>query len=208
MCEDGVMTEASRRLQERKRQAVRTEIIHAAERLFLERGYEATTVEDIATEAGLSLRSVYRYFPTKDDLLVGRFAESLNALIHTLATRPATEPPWQSLQAAFDPLVQHADGQLNRDSTRRVHQAIYATPSLLGRYLQQLHDAQLSARDTLQARSGTTDSSAATGDGALLAVVGSAFACFVAAQETWSHSTGSTSFKTTLDQAMAAVTPT
>ena len=58
-------------LQEKKRQLVRQEIARAAWRLFAARGYEATTVDDVAREAGVSRRTFFRYFSSKEDVVVG-----------------------------------------------------------------------------------------------------------------------------------------
>jgi AcrR family transcriptional regulator len=56
-------------LNERRRQDTRTAIADAAVRLFLERGFVETTMEEVADAAGVSRRTAYRHFPTKDDLV-------------------------------------------------------------------------------------------------------------------------------------------
>jgi AcrR family transcriptional regulator len=56
-------------LQERKQQLVRTAIWDAATDLFAEKGYDETTVDDIAQKAGVSRRSFFRYFSSKSDLM-------------------------------------------------------------------------------------------------------------------------------------------
>ena len=60
-------------LRERKKQQTRREIVSAALHLFEDRGYEATTVADIARAAGISRATVFNYFPNKEDVL---FADS------------------------------------------------------------------------------------------------------------------------------------
>lgn len=200
------MVRGSEALRERTRRAVRSEIMAAAQRLFLARGYEATTVDEIAAEAQMSPRSVYRYFPAKDDLLVGRFAESANTVVEALRTRPVGEPVWESLHAALEPLAQHADGAADREAVRRLHRAIFATPSLLGRYLQHLHTAQLAAHEVLLDRADRHRSD--TGEAAaLLAVVNAAFGCVVAAQQAWCAGEDDVPLATVLDTALRAVRP-
>jgi len=56
-------------LQERKQQLVRQAIWDAATDLFAEKGYDETTVDDIALQAGVSRRSFFRYFSSKNDLM-------------------------------------------------------------------------------------------------------------------------------------------
>ncbi|HWE69657.1 MAG TPA: helix-turn-helix domain-containing protein, partial [Acidimicrobiales bacterium] len=54
----------------KKKQRTRTLLAEAAAALFYERGYDATTIDDIAAAAEISPRTFYRYFPTKEDLVV------------------------------------------------------------------------------------------------------------------------------------------
>ena len=56
-------------LTERRHEQTRTEIADAAVRLFLERGFTETTMDDVAAAAGVSRRTAYRHFPSKDDLV-------------------------------------------------------------------------------------------------------------------------------------------
>ncbi|CAN5659327.1 TetR/AcrR family transcriptional regulator [soil metagenome] len=195
-------------LRKRTRSAVQAEISEAAQRLFLLHGYEATTIEDVAVEAGISPRSVYRYFPAKDDLLIGRFSDASAKVIEVLRSRPAAEHPWVSLRAAFTPLVEHADAQPDTEAARRIHRTIFNSPALMGRYLQHMHLAELAAWDVLNARrrSPRTRVGDADDDGlALLAVIAAAFGSLIAAQHVWSTQTGDTPVADLLDQAMTAV---
>lgn len=88
-------------LTERRREATRYEIAEAAAALFAERGYEATTVDDIARAAGISLRTFYRYCPTKEDALTPVLTAGVAELVEQLALRPAEEPVTEAVQAAF-----------------------------------------------------------------------------------------------------------
>ncbi len=60
-------------LRERKRQARHDTIVEAAMTLFQRKGYEQTTMEEIAAEAGVSAPTLYRYFPKKTELLTALF---------------------------------------------------------------------------------------------------------------------------------------
>lgn len=80
-------------LQERKQQLVRQAIWDAATDLFAEKGYDETTVDDIALHAGVSRRSFFRYFSSKNDLMaqgIDTYADHLAEAIH--ACDPHCQP--------------------------------------------------------------------------------------------------------------------
>src|SRR5690606_13250395 len=60
--------------------------------LFAARGFEATTIDDIAAAAGVSRRTFFRYFPSKNDVVWGDFEQLLDDLDAWLATAPADSP--------------------------------------------------------------------------------------------------------------------
>jgi AcrR family transcriptional regulator len=68
-----------------KRQRRRTEILHAALRAFRERGYHATTLDDIAEQLGIRKTALYHYFPDKEAILYECHRESLAELNRILA---------------------------------------------------------------------------------------------------------------------------
>jgi len=59
-------------LRERRRRDTESEIERAALALFAERGFERVTMDDVAAAAGVSTRTLFRYFPAKVDLVLGR----------------------------------------------------------------------------------------------------------------------------------------
>src|SRR5512140_1397169 len=80
-------------MQERKRQLVRDELARVAWKLFDRGGYEATTVEQIAEGAGISRRSFFRYYSSKEDVVVGTSAALAEDFLAAFRKRPASEPP-------------------------------------------------------------------------------------------------------------------
>jgi AcrR family transcriptional regulator len=78
-------------LRQRKRQQTRERLTQAAMALFLERGFEATTLDDIAAAADVSRRSFFHYFASKEDVVFAWQEESTAALIAAVAARPASE---------------------------------------------------------------------------------------------------------------------
>jgi len=77
--------------------------------LFMERGFDAVTVEEIAASAGISPRTFYRYFPLKEDVLQARIRQRAEALRDALAKRPSAEPPLHSVRAAFEAVLSNED---------------------------------------------------------------------------------------------------
>ncbi|MET8683813.1 TetR family transcriptional regulator [Streptomyces sp. NPDC004732] len=86
-------------LRERKKLKTRIAIRDATYRLIREQGYEATTVEQIAEAAEVSPSTVFRYFPTKEDIvLTDEFDPFLE---RQLRERPADEPVVESLRVVL-----------------------------------------------------------------------------------------------------------
>jgi AcrR family transcriptional regulator len=92
-------------LQQKKRHLVRQEIEHAAWLLFAARGYEAATVDDVAREAGVSRRTFFRYFSSKEDVVVGTSDALAEDVLAGLAQRPRREPPLVAIHRALRPVL-------------------------------------------------------------------------------------------------------
>ncbi|HET9890159.1 MAG TPA: helix-turn-helix domain-containing protein [Mycobacterium sp.] len=80
-------------LRDRQRAQIRADIRRAAFRLFVERGYDAVTTEEIATAAGVSPRTFFRHVPAKEELLLAPVRYGGAAIVNLLEGRPAVEPP-------------------------------------------------------------------------------------------------------------------
>jgi AcrR family transcriptional regulator len=84
-------------LRERKKAETRQRIQDEAMRLFLERGYDATTVEEIAAAAGVSHMTFFRHYPSKDDVVAMDAYDPL--LAELIRARPSTEHPVERVRA-------------------------------------------------------------------------------------------------------------
>ncbi|WP_234382134.1 TetR/AcrR family transcriptional regulator [Streptomyces dysideae] len=95
--------EPGRREQNKRR--TREALIQAAAGLFHEKGYEDTTVADIASAAGVGERTFFRYFPTKESLLLQETRELIPLLAGEIVARPPAEAPLVALRNAILGLV-------------------------------------------------------------------------------------------------------
>jgi AcrR family transcriptional regulator len=78
-------------LRESKKARTRQAISDAATRLFMERGFEEVTVAQIAEVSDVSIKTVFNYFTTKEDLFFDRAEELIEGLVRVIAGRPAGE---------------------------------------------------------------------------------------------------------------------
>jgi AcrR family transcriptional regulator len=76
-------------LRESKKARTRLAISDVAMRLFSAHGFEHVTVAQIAAAADVSVKTVFNYFPTKEDLFFDRADELIEGLVQTIAARPA-----------------------------------------------------------------------------------------------------------------------
>jgi len=93
---------------EANKQATRAALAAAAKRLFAERGFEQTTVRDIARAAAVTERTFYRYFDGKEGLLAEEYLSWLNRLQDAIVARPAAEAPLVAVQRAMMTVARQA----------------------------------------------------------------------------------------------------
>lgn len=189
-------------LRERTRNAVRSELAEAALRLFVEQGFEETTVEQIAARTGLSRRSFHRYFSGKEDVLGQWNEETGRQLSAALASRPPEEPAWFALRRAFDGLVdQLSAGPMSLDITRM----ILDTPALHATHLHKHAHWRDGLADVLQDR--LTEHGRGAARIAAAALAGAALAGLDSALVQWVAEGNEQPLGDLLDQAMNAITP-
>ncbi len=83
------MSDQATGLRERKKQATREALARAGLELFCRQGYDETTLAEIADAAGVSTRTIFAYFPSKEDILFATLDVMRDALVRALADRPA-----------------------------------------------------------------------------------------------------------------------
>ena len=110
-------------LRQRKLQETRERLTRAAMALFLERGFEAATIDDIAAAADVSRRSFFHYFASKEDVVAAWQEDAAAALVAGILARPADESMLTAAENAIaaavkriDPTEAAAMSRLKRDN--------------------------------------------------------------------------------------------
>jgi AcrR family transcriptional regulator len=85
-----------------RRERTRTALREAALARFVRDGFDATSIADIAADAGVTTRTFYRYFANKDEVLFADYEDRLDWFHLALTVRPRTEPLVASVRAAID----------------------------------------------------------------------------------------------------------
>lgn len=113
-------------LRERSKSKRRAAIIRAAYQLFADRGYQATTIADIAAAAEVSPRTVATYFPAKQDIALYRFGEAVDALTGGLRRRG----PDETLIDVIGRWLRNDDRRADEDIRRLARRMFEANPEL------------------------------------------------------------------------------
>ena len=115
-------------LRERKRRETHLRIQEAARALFVARGYDGTTLEDIADAASLSRRTLFHYFRSKDDILMSMAGGMGDALVQGLDAQPPGKSPLATMMEAMTGIAaaQPHDELLIFDKVMRSSEAVLA----------------------------------------------------------------------------------
>jgi AcrR family transcriptional regulator len=125
-------------LRERKKLETRQALEDAALRLFAEKDFDQVTVEEIAEAVGVSSRTFFRYFGSKEDLVLGPMLDVHRVLEAALAERPADEPVLDVLRHAVERLARRFEELRPQLGLR--FQIARRTPALVARAVQLRED--------------------------------------------------------------------
>lgn len=128
-------------LRARKKTRTRDAIADAAISLFLAHGFDQVPVSDIAAAAEVSKPTLFRYFPTKEDLVLHRFADHHGEAARVVRGRPPGVSPVTALHRHFRAGLDRYDpvtGLNDHPEVVAFHRLVFSTPSLAGRLTQYL----------------------------------------------------------------------
>lgn len=190
--------EPTSRLWARTRRRAYAEITSVAMELFLAKGFEQTTIDEIVSAAGISRRSFFRYFGTKEDVVLSHFVAEGAVLRAALEGRPDDEDVWTALRAAILSLEESAGDQQRMLAVSRM---LYRTPSLRARSIEK----HLRWYDHLMPEVQRRLGHGADGTLRARAVVGCVVTCLDLAGEAWTDDDAARPLSHYLDAALDAV---
>lgn len=115
-------------LRQIKADAVAASIAAVALNLFDKSGFDGVTIDEIASASGISRRSFFRYFATKEDIVVAGHAAYGERIVEIVKARPRDEDVWVSLRRGYDILVENVDH--DPEGAARTMRIINSTASL------------------------------------------------------------------------------
>jgi AcrR family transcriptional regulator len=118
-------------LRERKKRKTRDDIVRAAMDLFLARGFDGTTVADIAEAADISPRTFFGYFPSKEDVVFHDSDELMASLVERIRGRAPSEDAFDALRAWIQAVDAGAGFEHEAERARR--RLVRETPALSSR---------------------------------------------------------------------------
>src|SRR5690349_327803 len=182
-------------LRERKKQKTRWTIQEHALRLFAEQGYDATTVEQIAAAAEISPSTFFRYFPTKEDVVI---QDEYDPLLATMLERaPAELSPVGALRHT----INVAFGEIDQADLAKVEERmrlILAVPALRARTLENLTETVATLAEPLARRVGRDPD-----DYAVRSLAGALIGQVLVATQAWIDGADGKSFIELVDEALA-----
>lgn len=153
-------------LRERKKQRTYQAISDAAIALFLKQGFDQVSVAEVAAAAMVSKPTLFRYFPTKEDLALYRFADHEDEASRVVRDRAPGQTPLDALHAHFRSGLDRRDpvtGLCDDPEVLAYHRLLYGTPSLLARLYEYTTRAEDALARTLYAEAGGPGDLAPTG---------------------------------------------
>lgn len=142
------MTNASPGLRERKRAATERAIVDATMKLAADHGFAATTIDDIAAAAGIARRTVFRYFPTKEDIVLDPRRLDRAYALTALRQRRAGTDDVERVMDVLAELQRRAFAMFRPDHQLVLHRLSHDEPALAARsflLMQEMRDVVVEA---------------------------------------------------------------
>ncbi len=136
-------------LRERKKRRMYETVSETAIRLFVEKGFDAVSVAEVAAAAEISKPTLFRYFPAKEDLVLYRIADHENEAARVVREGPA---PVEALRRHFLDGIERCDpitGLNDHPAVLAFHSLVYGTPALVARMYAYLERSEAALAEAL-----------------------------------------------------------
>ncbi|MCH5677090.1 TetR/AcrR family transcriptional regulator [Streptomyces gilvus] len=145
-------------LRERKKQRTREALLRAAAELFTTRGYEGTTVDDIAEAVDVSQRTFFRYFAGKEEAALALQGLVVTRFVQAVRERPAGEAPMEALRQSvlqgWATLHEVIEAVVPVELYLRLYRVVESTPVLLAAHLRRSEEIEETLARLLAEREG------------------------------------------------------
>ncbi|MET9907411.1 TetR family transcriptional regulator [Streptomyces sp. NPDC006476] len=145
-------------LRERKKQRTRDALLRAAVELFTTRGYEGTTVDDIAEAVDVSQRTFFRYFAGKEEAALALQELVVTRFVEAVRERPAGEAPMEALRQSvlegWGTLHEVIEAVVPVELYLRLYRVVESTPVLLAAHLRRNEEIEETLARVLAEREG------------------------------------------------------
>jgi AcrR family transcriptional regulator len=160
-------------LRERKKRRTHAAISDAAIALFLEHGFDRVSVTQVAEAAEVSRRTLFAYFPAKEDLVVHRFADHETESARVVRARPVHTSPLAALREHFVDGLRRRDPVTGLNDTPQIgalYRMVFNTPDLVARLQRFRTGGERTLAEALRETAATPDLTARVAAAQLVAV--------------------------------------
>ncbi|MEO3862987.1 TetR family transcriptional regulator [Acrocarpospora sp. B8E8] len=182
-------------LRERKKARTRRTIQEQALRLFAEQGYDATTIEQIAEAAEISPSTIFRYFATKEDIVLQDDYDPV--LIAMLAEQPKDKPPLRALRDTFRGSMEMIPADEQRELLARARLQL-TIPAIRARVMQNMMDTFGVLAEAIAKREGRDPA-----DIAVQTLTGAVVGALIPTLQRWVREDGARPLSELVDEAFA-----
>lgn len=186
-------------LQQRIKDQMRAEVAETTIGLFLDKGFDETTVDEICDTAGISRRTFFRYFRGKEDVVVSRLSRLAEEGCHCFVARPADEDLWTALRQSMNPFEDWV--RTNPARALALYPLIEEAPSLRASYLDRVDHWRASLATVISAKFDLDPRH----DLDVAVVAAASVGAYLAATRAWATSGGTEPLSALFDRAFDAL---
>lgn len=184
------------------KEALKVQISVKAFELFKKNGFDKTTIQDISTSIGMSSRTYFRYFPSKEDVLLDSIYIFKSKFLEMFEHRLHSDDLWEAITYTLYELALNCIKPEQGDVTREIQEFIRETPALFARQLEIIEGLQQEATDLYISKNESDNNFRWH---TVNAIIRLGFSCFQAAQSRTSNEKERDIFITLIEELRPAI---